>query len=48
MAGVDVLRVVVRNGFTADLAGMFLAGLEKSVRRLSGQQRQRGHSTTDS
>ncbi|MGP9503021.1 glutamate decarboxylase [Specibacter sp. AOP5-B1-6] len=38
MADVDVLRVVVRNGFTFDLAGMFLADLAKSVERLSGRQ----------
>ncbi|MEO8222221.1 MAG: glutamate decarboxylase [Specibacter sp.] len=37
MADVDVLRVVVRHGFTFDLAGMFLADLEKSVQRLSGK-----------
>ncbi|ALE07846.1 glutamate decarboxylase [Arthrobacter sp. ERGS1:01] len=36
MADVDVLRVVVRNGFTFDLAAMFLADLAKSVDRLSG------------
>lgn len=38
MADTDVLRVVVRNGFTFDLAGMFLADLAKSVDRLSGRQ----------
>ncbi|AIY00711.1 glutamate decarboxylase [Arthrobacter sp. PAMC 25486] len=38
MADVDVLRVVVRNGFTFDLAGMFLADLAKSVQRLAGRQ----------
>lgn len=38
MGDVDVLRVVVRNGFTFDLAGMFLADLTKSVERLSGRQ----------
>ena len=37
MADVHVLRVVVRNGFTFDLASMFLADLAKSVARLSGQ-----------
>jgi glutamate decarboxylase len=37
MAGVDVLRVVVRNGFTYDLAEAFLADLAKSVERLSGK-----------
>ena len=36
MEGVDVLRVVVRNGFTFDLANMFLTDLAKSVDRLSG------------
>jgi glutamate decarboxylase len=36
MEGVDVLRVVVRNGFTFDLADMFLTDLAKSVDRLSG------------
>ncbi len=41
MADVDVLRVVVRNGFTVDLAGMFLEDLGKSVRRLSGQEPER-------
>ena len=38
MADIDVLRVVVRNGFTFDLAGMFLTDLSKAVQRLSGQQ----------
>ncbi|WP_315913430.1 glutamate decarboxylase [Arthrobacter sp. lap29] len=37
MAEIDVLRVVVRNGFTFDLAGMFLADLDKSVERLNGK-----------
>ena len=37
MAEIDVLRVVVRNGFTFDLAGMFLADLGKSVERLNGK-----------
>lgn len=37
MADVDVLRVVVRHGFTFDLAGMFLADLERTVQRLSGK-----------
>lgn len=37
MAHVDVLRVVVRNGFTFDLAGKFLADLATSVQRLSGK-----------
>lgn len=37
MAGVDVLRVVVRNGFSFDLAAMFLADLARSVARLSGK-----------
>ena len=37
MADVDVLRVVVRHGFTFDLAGVFLADLERSVQRLSGK-----------
>lgn len=41
MADVDVLRVVVRNGFTFDLAEMFLADLAKSVARLSVQQQPR-------
>jgi glutamate decarboxylase len=36
MAGVDVLRVVVRNGLTFDLAEAFLADLARSVERLSG------------
>lgn len=36
MADVDVLRVVVRHGFTFDLAEMFLVDLKKSVERLSG------------
>ncbi|MFQ4149603.1 glutamate decarboxylase [Arthrobacter sp. LAPM80] len=38
MADIDVLRVVVRNGFTFDLAAMFLADLGKCVQRLSGWQ----------
>lgn len=38
MADVDVLRVVVRNGFTFDLAGMFLTDLATSVDRLSGRR----------
>ncbi|WP_104087842.1 glutamate decarboxylase [Arthrobacter sp. GMC3] len=37
MADVDVLRVVVRNGFTFDLAGMFLSDLAASVERLAGK-----------
>ncbi|MGA7203889.1 MAG: glutamate decarboxylase [Specibacter sp.] len=37
MADVDVLRVVVRNGFTFDLASSFLADLATAVERLSGQ-----------
>ena len=37
MGDVDVLRVVVRNGFTFDLAEAFLADLAKSVQRLEGQ-----------
>jgi glutamate decarboxylase len=37
MEGVDVLRVVVRNGFTYDLAGAFLADLKTAVERLSGK-----------
>jgi len=41
MADVDVLRVVVRNGFTFDLAAMFLADLAKSVDRLSGAAKER-------
>jgi glutamate decarboxylase len=36
MADVDVLRVVVRNGFTFDLAESFLVDLGKCVDRLSG------------
>lgn len=41
MADVHVLRVVVRNGFTFDLAAMFLADLAKSAARLSGQRDER-------
>ncbi|WP_164520501.1 glutamate decarboxylase [Specibacter cremeus] len=36
MEDVHVLRVVVRNGFTYDLAAMFLADLAASVGRLAG------------
>ena len=36
MADVDVLRVVVRNGFTFDLAESFLVDMGKCVDRLSG------------
>lgn len=39
MADVDVLRVVVRNGFTFDLAEAFLADLAKSMERLAGRAR---------
>lgn len=37
MAEIDVLRVVVRNGFTYDLASAFLTDLAASVERLSGE-----------
>jgi glutamate decarboxylase len=41
MDDVDVLRVVVRNGFSQDLAALFLADLKTAADRLS---RRGGHS----
>ena len=32
----DILRIVVRNGFSRDLAEMLLADLDKAIRKLSG------------
>jgi len=45
MSDVDVLRVVVRNGFSRDLASSFAADLAETVERLSGSSAGRGQTS---